>query len=531
MIKKNIKYLAVLALGLIACEPEFDNPIEDAGTYSSGEADFSNYVALGNSLTAGFADGALYITGQENSFPNILSTRFAFAGGGEFTQPLMADNVGGFAGNTDNFPPRLVLSFDTEGNPGPARYTGDAPSTDITANLGGSFNNMGIPGARVYHLVSAAAGYGNPAGLATDPPTSNPYFARFASSPNAAVIDDAVAQNPTFFSLWIGNNDILGYATSGGVGVDHNETGNLVPSTYSGNDITNNLVFAGAYTELVTKLSANGTEGVLLNLPDVTSLPFFTTVPFAPLSPLDPNFGPQIPDLNELYAGLNLAFAALGVPERSVEFSITAASPVVVKDESLTDITGNLATVLAGTFGPLAPVIAAQYGQARPATAADLLVLTSSGIIGQVNTDRLAELVSLGVPQDQAGQLSVNGVTFPLEDQYVLTPAEQASVESARLSYNATIEALATANNLAFYDVAADLSQAANGGIAFDGGVITSQFVTGGGFSLDGVHPTPRGHALVTNGILDAIEATYGTSLPRVNVADYGTITLSNEVN
>ncbi len=505
MIKKNIKYLAVLALGLIACEPEFDNPIEDAGTYSSGEADFSNYVALGNSLTAGFADGALYITGQENSFPNILSTRFAFAGGGEFTQPLMADNVGGFADNTNDFPPRLVLAFDAQGDAAPRPFAG-TPTTSVANNLAGSFNNMGIPGARVYHLVSEAAGYGDPARLATD--QANPYYVRFASSPNAAVIDDAVAQNPTFFSLWIGNNDILGYATSGGIGVDHNETGNLVPSTYSGNDITNNLVFAGAYTELVTKLTADNTEGVLLNLPDVTSLPFFTTVPYNPI-PLDEM---TAQGTNMAYAAYNgglqqaVSLGALTAEEaakRTINF-FAGQNAVVILDENLTDL-----GAINAAFSMLP--------QIRQATPNDLLVLTSSGVIG-----------TLADPSDPT---SVLGVGVPLDDQFVLTPEEQTSVESARLSYNATIEALATANNLAFYDVAADLSQAANGGIAFDGGVITSQFVTGGGFSLDGVHPTPRGHALVTNGILDAIEATYGASLPRVNVADYGTITLSNEVN
>ncbi len=522
MINNNIKYLAVLALGLVACEPEFDNPIEDAGTYSSGEADFSNYVALGNSLTAGFADGALYITGQENSFPNILSQQFSKAGGGDFTQPLMSDNVGGFAEDTNTFPPRLVLAFDAEGNPGPERFTGASPSTSISANLGASFNNMGIPGARVYHLDFA--GYA----------TLNPYYGRFAQSPTATVVDEAVAQNPTFFSLWIGNNDILGYATSGGIGEDHNETENLDPSTYSveGYDITNNNVFAGAYSGLVAKLAANNTEGVLLNLPDVSSLPFFTTVPFAPLSPLDPSFGPQIPTLNATYAGLNGAFAFLGVPERSIQFSTTGASPVVIKDESLTDISAQLVPVLTPSLGAAqAAIFAAQYGQARQATAEDLLVLTSSSIIGQLNENRIAELVGFGLTPEQAGQLAVNGVTFPLEDQYVLTPAEQASVEAARTAYNATIEGLATENGLAFYDVASDLAQAANGGIPFSGGVISSDFVTGGGFSLDGVHPTPRAHALVTNGILDAIEAAYGGNLTRVNPADYGTITVSNEVN
>ncbi|WP_298541640.1 G-D-S-L family lipolytic protein [uncultured Aquimarina sp.] len=519
--KNNIKYLAILALGLVACEPEFDNPIDEAGVYSSGEADFSNFVALGNSLTAGFADNALYITGQENSYPNILSQQFALVGGGEFTQPLMADNVGGFAGQTDRFPPRLVLAFDAEGNPGPSLYTGAAPSTDITTNLGVSFNNMGVPGARVYHL--GFPGYG----------ALNPYFGRFASEPNATVIGDAVAQNPTFFSLWIGNNDILGYATSGGVGLDHNVTGNMDPSTYSpqGLDITNSGTFDSTYRQLIAALTANGAKGVVLNLPNVTTLPFFTTVPFAPLSPLDPNFGPQIPTLNATYAGLNAAFAFAGVPERAISFSTSAASPVVIKDESLDDVSADLAVALAGTFGPLAPIVAAQYGQARQATANDLLVLTSSGVIGQVNEARLTELIGFGLTPEQAGQFSVNGVSFPLEDQYVLTPAEQSSVENARQAFNTTIATVANANDLAFYNVSNDLTQAANGGIPFDGGVITSDFVTGGGFSLDGVHPTPRAHALVTNGIINAIEIAYGATLPSVNPGDYGTVTLSNEVN
>ncbi len=520
MIKNNIKYLAVLALGLIACEPEFDNPIEESNNFTSGELDLTNYVALGNSLTAGFADGALYITGQENSFPNILAQQFKIVGGGEFTQPLMADNTGGFAGNNADFPPRLVLVFDENQQPvGPAPYTGAASTTDISANLGGTFNNMGVPGAKSFHL--GFEGYGS----------LNPYFGRFQQSATSSVIADAVAQNPSFFSLWIGNNDILGYATSGGTGEDHNVTGNIDPTSYGSNDITNNGLFSQTYTGLVQALAAGGRKGVLIDLPNVTSIPFFTTVPFAPLSPLDPDFAAQIPTLNETYAGLNMAFVGLGVPERSVEFSATAASAVVIKDESLEDITTQLTAAITPVFGPLAPIIAAQFGQVRQATEEDLLVLTSSSVIGQLDTDRVAELVGLGVPQELAGQLSVKGVTLPLEDQFVLIPAEQTAIKVAQDSYNETIRNLATANGLAFVSMKSQLSQVASGGVSFDGGVITSTFASGGGFSLDGVHPTPRGHALVANGILDALERTYGLVVPRVNPGEFGTITVSNEVN
>ena len=67
---KNYRFLAVglLALGIVSCEPDLDHPIDKKGdVYSNGEADFTHYVALGNSLTAGYADNALYITGQTNS--------------------------------------------------------------------------------------------------------------------------------------------------------------------------------------------------------------------------------------------------------------------------------------------------------------------------------------------------------------------------------------------------------------------------------------------------------------------------------
>ncbi|MCB0452220.1 MAG: G-D-S-L family lipolytic protein [Aequorivita sp.] len=523
--KNILKYtFALLAIGFVSCEPEFDSPVTDDGFYTSGTANLSKYVSVGNSLTAGYADGALYITGQKNSYPNIMAQQFAFAGGGEFYQPLMNDNIGGLLlGGAQIAENRLVLAVDANGNPGPVRLEG-TPTTDVSNKLSGSFNNMGVPGAKSFHLV--APGYGNVAGVPTG--AANPYFARFASSESATVIGDAAAQNPTFFSLWIGNNDILSYATSGGVGVD--QTGNLDPSTYGSNDITDPNVFASVYSQMVDALTAGGAKGVLINIPEVTSIPFFTTVPFAPLSPLNPDFGPQIPALNAQYALLNQAFAYLGVPERSIQFSMSGPSAVVVQDESLVDISAQLTQVLigGGLDVPTATIFGLQYGQARQATSSDLLVLTSSSVIGTLNSDRLAQLIAMGVPQEQAAQLSVNGITYPMQDQWVLIPAEQQSISTAAASYNATIETLAGAKGLAFVDARAALARVANGGIAYDGGVLTSQFVTGGAFSLDGVHPTPRGYAYTANLIIRAINETYDATIPTVHIGNYATVTLAN---
>lgn len=523
--KNTIKiFIGLLTVGFTGCEPEFQDPVNDAGFYDSGSADLTTFVSVGNSLTAGYADGALYITGQENSYPNILAGQFALAGGGDFTQPLMDDNLGGLKLNgTIVGENRFVLSVDANGNPFPTRLEGD-PTTDVTTSAAGPFNNMGIPGAKSYHLVAPA--YGSVGGVLNG--TANPFYARIATTESSTVIADAASLSPTFFTLWIGNNDILGFATSGGAGID--QTGNFDPTTYGSEDITDPNVFAGAYSAQVDALTAGGAGGVLINIPDVTSIPYFTTVPFAPLSPLDPNFGPQIPTLNATYAQLNGAFAFLGVPERSIHFSETAASAVVVHDESLTNISVALTQVLitGGLDVPTATVFGLQYGQARQATAADLLVLPSSSEIGQLDEARLQELIGLGVPEAQAAQLSVTGVTYPMEDQFVLLPSEQLSVAMAAAAYNATIQAIANDKDLIFLDARNALAEVAATGVTYDAGLLTDEFVTGGAFSLDGVHPTPRGYAYTANLIIDAINAKYDATIPKVNIGNYPTITAAN---
>ena len=512
--RNYIKYAAVLALGLVACEPEFDESVEDDKVYDQGSADFSNYVAVGNSLTAGYADNALYVSGQKNSYPNILAQQFERVGGGDFTQPLMNDNLGGLLLQGDQIANnRLTLSV-VNGAPAPTPISG-TPTTEISNTLTGSFNNMGVPGAKSYHLM--APGYGNVAGVSTG--QSNPYFVRFRSSAEATVLGDAVAQNPTFFSLWIGNNDVLGYASAGGAGVS--QQGNLDPATYGSNDITDTNVFASVYSQEVDALLGSASAGVVLNIPNVTSTPYFNTVPFNPLSPA--TLGDQIPTLNATYAQLNQAFAFLGVPERSIQFSTTGASGIVVQDESLANISTQLTQVLvAGGLDPqTAAIYGAQYGQARQANENDLLVLPSSSVIGTLNEDRLAELVGVGVPQEIAGQLAVNGVTYPMQDQFVLIPSEQEEVATATAAFNQIIESIAADKGLAFVDANAILERVATSGISFDGGSITGEFATGGAFSLDGIHLTPRGYAFIANEIIKSINTTYNATIPSVNIGDY----------
>jgi len=505
--KNTIKFMiGLLAIGLVSCEPEFENAVTDEGFYDAGDADFSNYVSLGNSLTAGYADGALYMSGQEDSYPNIMAEQFGFVGGGDFTQPLTSDNLGGLLyGGVQISGNRLVLSADENGNPFPTPLDG-TPMTDVTTSATGPFNNMGVPGAKSYHLVTP--GYGSVAGVANG--TANPWFARFATSESTTVLADAVSLNPTFFSLWIGNNDILGYATSGGSGVD--QAGNFDPSTYGGNDITDPNVFAAAYSAQVDALVAGGAKGVLLNIPDVTSIPYFTTVPTRSI-PLDAATAGAVNAQFALYNGALGQLVAGGFISaeeaaiRAINF-VEGVNYPIMTDVDLTDVTA----ILIGAG--LDPQTAALLGQLRQVKSDDLVVLTASSALGSV--------------PDPSNPLGIVGVSIPLTNQFVLTSTEQGRVAAAGAAYNAIIEGLAAANELGYGDMKSALADVAANGAFYNGGVLTSTYVTGGAFSLDGVHPSPRGYAFTANTIIDVINTTYNASIPKVDIGTYGTVTLHN---
>ena len=116
---KSIGVLALAITLLTSCsEDQYwnDNPLNDPTAPStlpaltSGNADFSNYVSLGASFSAGEISGSVFIKSQEYSFPNLLAEAFSNtvtltdAGTeGFFSQPMVNDNIGGFGVASDNF--------------------------------------------------------------------------------------------------------------------------------------------------------------------------------------------------------------------------------------------------------------------------------------------------------------------------------------------------------------------------------------------------------------------------------------------
>jgi hypothetical protein len=429
---KTILFFAGVAL-LASCEPKMDE-----FTPSAGNADFSRYVALGNSLTAGYSNGALYTSGQSYSYANLIAGQMKLAGGGAFVMPVVTNEDGLLAGKM-----QLGISTNCLGASSLGPVSAGGSPTGFPAALapvGYSVNNFGVPGAKSYHLL--APGYGDLAGVAVG--TANPYFARFASSATTTVLADAMAVDPTFFSLWIGNNDVLGYSTSGGLG----------------DVITSQELFGGALTGIVTNMTSNGAKGIVANIPDVTSIPFFTTIPYNGLVLTQQE---QVDALNAAYHNgvLGISFAL-----------------------------GQNAFVIADPTSPIG--------------------------MRQIKS---TELVLLTLPQDSL-RCAGWGSAKPIPGQFTLVESEISAVQTATAGFNATLKALADSKGLAFADVNA-LMKKVKTGLVYDGMRFSVTYVTGGTFSLDGVHLTPRGNAVVANYFIDAINSTYSAAIPHVNIGDY----------
>ncbi|MCT4152878.1 G-D-S-L family lipolytic protein [Elizabethkingia anophelis] len=487
-------------LALSSCKTDFDQNVSSIKP-TNGDADFSNYVSLGNSLTSGYRDNALYLDGQKESYPSIIAAQMKLAGGGEFKQPLMPNNTGGFIG-IPGFSGKLELKV-VDGALTPVPSAPGAALDNVAA--GRPYNNMGVPGAKVAHLLAPV--YGNPGGLTAK--TANPYFVRFASSATTSVIADFISQKPTFFSLWIGNNDALLYALAGADDTKESLTPPDMFKTY--------------YNTLVAQIASTKAKGVIANIPDVTTIPSLTTVPYNPLTAASLGKGDvtvgnaTIDQLNtSLYGPLNQILTAFGAGDRIKPLSKTTANPLLIQDESLTNLGPQItAAALASgnaTLVALAPYLGATYGQARQAAPGDLVPLTTRSAIGAQVT------LPPGIP----AALGANGVAYPFADNYVLTVKEVTAINAAIASYNTTIQAAATANGYAFVDANAKMKElSSQSGIQYNGVKYTATFVTGGAFSLDGVHLTGRGYAVIANEFIKAINKTYKSTLTQVNPNDY----------
>jgi lysophospholipase L1-like esterase len=267
---KKYSLIALLASGMMACYIEPASVLKPATVPppSKGTADFTKYIAVGNSLTAGYSDDGYFNAATTVSFPALMATRFAQVGGGAFVQPLFTDaKKDGFGylrliglpnplPNIQRFIPTTtsaVIGLGADGGtPLLEKYTGD-------------INNLGIPGIRVSDIQINGYGFNNPAGF-------NPFFERLLPSTNPEGLANylqfvtAKSAGATFFSCWLGGNDVLIYAARGG--------DTAIPGTF----LTSVADFTTNYTAMINLLTTGGRKGVIATVPLVTNAAHFRTV-------------------------------------------------------------------------------------------------------------------------------------------------------------------------------------------------------------------------------------------------------------
>jgi hypothetical protein len=210
---------------------------------STGSANFKTYVAVGDSLTAGFSNGSIYNKFQVNSYPALIYRQANGGSSAGFEQPLVS----------------------APGLPGVLRLTGLLP-TMISATPGAGvptnltlprpYNNLAVPGASLHDLITKTHSTS-----ASDPTD----LVLRGLGGGTTQLQQAILLNPTFMTVWIGNNDALAAATSG--------------IAIEGVTLTPAAQFDADIKTLTAAITAKGAKFAIGNIPDVTSIPFVTTIP------------------------------------------------------------------------------------------------------------------------------------------------------------------------------------------------------------------------------------------------------------
>jgi len=318
------------------------------------QVDFTRYVALGDSLTAGVASGSILDYYQQRAYPQLLATQ---AGGGTLQGPFVAP---------PGLQPILVLDSLSPLSIGPTDMPLPEDPFDYFYNivLEAPYQNLGLSGADTNDLLTKT---GNALNLVAGNFDNVIYDMTLRvpqqPDPNTGELIDytamvaAIGQQPTFLTVWIGSNDVLGAV--------------LAATPIDGITMTLLDEFTTDYTTVIGGLAQSlpNTDIVVLNIfGDARWLPFTSTVPTSvdvpgvgtvplmgedgPLMPgdyltlpagalLGLGMGLPIPGSPPLPENLNPATGAPGVILRAAEIDVI--------NERLTTVNGIIAGV-AGQF-------------------------------------------------------------------------------------------------------------------------------------------------------------------------------------
>lgn len=260
----KINYIPVILAATVALsctKTQFD----EFEATNGGTANFTTFISVGNSLTQGYQDGGLHNEQQQqaNSFPSIIAKQM----GVSFIQP-MVDGAGSGHKFLQDLAP-TVIDVNAESSWGASGWS----SWDQNKK----YNNLGISGIRLTDCVPTVGDALSPT-INQVITGNNPYggYQDFGSlfSPKS-YLENLKESNATFFTCWLGNNDVLGWATGGG---DDGEISIAGLGLIKTSDLTPVNVFRNKYDSILSAFSVMGAKGVCATLPDVTAIPYFTTV-------------------------------------------------------------------------------------------------------------------------------------------------------------------------------------------------------------------------------------------------------------
>jgi lysophospholipase L1-like esterase len=207
-----------------------------AALRAEAQTNFTTYVSIGDSLAAGFESSSLVETHQNRSVPALIARQAGVQG---FQQPLVSE---------PGIPPEFTLvSLVPVPVIAPKAATAGAPKNLALAR---PYNNLAVPGATSIDALSRT----------TDAGGLHDLILRGLGTQ----VQQAVALRPTAITLWIGNNDVLGAALRG--------------RAIDGVTLTPTATFRATYGQIVAALKTTSAFIVAANLPDVTTIPFVTTI-------------------------------------------------------------------------------------------------------------------------------------------------------------------------------------------------------------------------------------------------------------
>jgi len=175
-------------------------------------------------------------------------------------------------------------------------------------------------------------------------------------------------------------------------------------------------------------------------------------------------------------------------------------------------IVGNVPDITLVPYLTSGTTILAEFSQSSGIPAAQLSATLGIQDADLVNPNGVTQIEAI-LGGKQAG---------PVSDSGYLSPTEIAAVQQTIQQYNTAIAAQVAAVGGTLVDINTAFTQLHTSPPTINGTVATFNFL-GGIFSLDGVHPTNTGYALLANIFIDRMNTALSTKIPDVNVSAIAT--------